>query len=77
LQNKENAPRQAELSERSYGQQLCQPANGNADCTARDLYIRGRLNNERQFIGKQFIQKEQVISSNNKKEALQDSIKRL
>ena len=47
--NNENGPRQTELHEGSHAQQLCQPANGRADWTAGDLYIRRPSNQRKGF----------------------------
>ena len=73
--NKGNAPRQAELPEGSHAQQLCQPANGRADWTAGDLYIR-RLSNQREAVHRKAVHLEGITRQwQNKEEPLQDSIK--
>ena len=70
LPNKENSPWEAELPAGSHAHQLCQPANGRAGWPARDLYKRSPSDQ------RQVVQSEGVNCQwQNRKEALQDSIK--
>ena len=69
--NNENGPRQAELHEGSHAQQLCQPANGRADWTAGDLYIR-RPSNQRKAVRRKAVHSEEGnCQQHSKKELLQ------
>ena len=69
--NNESGPRQAELHEGSHAQQLCQPANGRADWTAGDLYIR-RPSNQRKAVRRKAVHSEEGnCQQHSKKELLQ------
>jgi len=67
--NNENGPWQAELHEGRHTQQLCQPANGSADWTAGDLYIR-RPSNQREAVHQKAVHSEEVNCQQHSKENL-------
>ena len=69
IANNENGPQQAELHEGRHTQQLCQPANGSADWTAGDLYIR-RPSNQREAVHQKAVHSEEVNCQQHSKENL-------
>jgi len=69
IANNENGPQQAELHEGRHTQQLCQSANGRADWTAGNLYIR-RPSNQREAVRRKAVHSEEVNCQQHSKENL-------